>query len=443
MKRDTFAWGAATSAFQIEGATSEDGRKKSVWDVFCEREGRIKNGENADVACDHYHRYREDVRLVRDLGANSYRFSVSWPRVLPDGRGKVNAKGLDFYDRLTDELLANGVTPWLTLFHWDLPQELQKRGGMENPDFADWFAEYARVVTQRLGDRVKHYMTFNEPQSYLQHGCVSGLFAPGLQLGESEAFEAAHHLLQAHGRATDVIRDGSSGAAVGTAPCGDIYIPAREDGGLYAAVREMTFENPALDSFGWFTDAAVLGEYPRRLTEKFPFLGEWMARDRAVIARPLDFSGVNVYFGRTVDYDAAGNLAVLPNARVLNMSEWPLDERCIYYIARYFHDRYRLPVVVTENGVTANDEPSLDGKVHDATRVNFLERQIAALRRAAADGADVAGYFAWSLLDNFEWRQGYYPRFGMVYVDFGTQKRIPKDSYYRYREIIREKGGKL
>jgi beta-glucosidase len=424
-----FVWGVSTSSFQIEGATQDDGRGPSIWDTFGHA-GRVARRETGDVACDHYHRYPEDIALMRELGVSAYRFSVAWPRILPNGRGAVNEKGLAFYDRLIDALLAAGIEPWLCLYHWDLPQALDDHGGWTARDCAGWFSDYAAVVARRYGDRVKRFATFNEPS-------VFTLFGYGLGGGAPEALSpvnlrlATHHVNLAHGAAVDVLRTLVSGVSVGAVynvqPC----LPETPaDAG--AAELLGAFWNAA------FPDPQCLGHYPQRLAEEMESYAQ--PGDLARICRPLDWFGLNHYspvYGRAVPDSRLGfTQGGAPDGGPRTQIGWPIVPDAFRDTIELVSARYRLPVYVLENGYGGHDAPDADGKVDDPARIAFLDAYTAAMRQAIADGADVRGYFVWSLLDNFEWASGYDARFGLVYVDYPTQKRIRKASFRWYADLI-------
>jgi beta-glucosidase len=444
-----FLWGAATAAYQVEGAWDKDGKGPSVWDTFVRKEGAVWHGHTGDVACDHYHRYRDDVAVMKEIGLRAYRFSVSWPRVLPEGAGATNPRGLDFYDRLIDELLAAGIEPWVTCFHWDFPQALYRRGGWLNRDSAQWFADYAGLLSTRFSDRVTHWMTQNEPQVFIGMGHLSGQFAPGDKLAFPEYLLAIHNALLAHGRAVQALRaNAKKPLIVGFAPASDSYMPASDSPADVEAARRATFRVPR-DFWhnAWWIDPAILGRYPEeglklygRDVPSFP------ASDLEVMRQPLDFLGLNVYNGRTVRSAASPEgWEVVPEVvgAPLTGNDWSVTPSALYWAPRFFHERYRLPITITENGTSVRDWVSLDGRVKDAPRIDFTTRYLRELRRAIADGTPVAGYFHWSLLDNFEWAQGYKDRFGMVFVDYSTQKRTLKDSALWYREVIASNGASL
>ncbi|HVU51442.1 MAG TPA: GH1 family beta-glucosidase [Polyangia bacterium] len=444
-----FVWGAATAAYQIEGAAAEDGKGPSIWDVFCKKPGAIWNGQSGDVACDHYHRYKEDVALARSLGLRAYRFSVSWPRVLPAGTGGVNPKGLDFYDRLVDELLAARIDPWLTLYHWDLPLALYQRGGWLDRDVAGWFADYAAIVVRRLGDRVRHFMPLNEPQVFLGAGLVQGRHAPGDKLTFAELLRATHHALLAHGRAVQAIRAAAGGKVeVGCAQASYNSVPATPAAEDLAAARAR-FLATADESYkqnAWWLDAMVLGRYPEDGLARYgPSLPEVRAGDLETIRQPLDFLGVNLYQADAVRRGKDGRPEVVPwpAGTPLTSMEWAVTPAIMRLVPTWLHERYALPIVVAENGVSLPDWVAADGQVHDPQRIDFARAYLGELRAAVAGGVPVRGYFHWSLLDNFEWAHGYKQRFGLVHVDFATQKRTLKDSARWYRGVVASNGARL
>lgn len=439
-----FVWGAATASYQIEGAVHEDGRGVSTWDTFAHTPGRIKHADTGDIACDHYHRYREDVALMRELGLSGYRFSIAWPRVQPDGRGAVNAAGLGFYDRLVDELLAAGVQPWATLFHWDLPQPLEDAGGWMSRDTAHRFQEYAFMVGEKLSDRVTGFMTLNETYILFLLGYALGLHAPGKALG-LKAFPAAHHQMLGHGLAVRALREAGA-RSVGIA---NNYAPAwpasdrAED--LQAADLMDAMHNHL------FTDPLLRGEYPALaldyLSNTAPeLLSVIQPGDLAIMAAPLDFLGVNYY---QPDYVKANpqapfgiETALLPD-REYTAFGWPVVPEGLTQTLTGLKARYGEtcpPLIVTENGCSVKDTVGADGRVRDDARIRYYESHIEAVRDAIQQGAEVRGYFAWSLMDNFEWAEGYSQRFGLVHVDFETQKRTLKDSYHWFQEFLRGRG---
>jgi beta-glucosidase len=429
-----FTWGVATSAYQIEGAVLEDGRAPSIWDTFTRVPGAISSGDTGDVACDHYHRYEEDLDLMKWLGVNAYRLSISWPRVIPKGVGAVNQKGIDFYDRLIDGALERGIEPWPTLYHWDLPQALQDRGGWTARESADWFSEYAHQMVDRFADRVKNWMTINEPFCSAWLGHLTGIMAPGVKdLGK--AISASHHLLLGHGRALRAIKEVNKSVKVGIVLNFTPAIPAtdsKKDQG--AAQLADGFDNR------WFADPVFKASYPKDIVDAFgidvPIIGD----DLSVISTPVDFLGMNFYFRQTVAFDEKAvplkYRQIMPDVERTFMG-WEVHAPTLTELLMRFSTEYKpKEIFVTENG-SAWDDRLVDGKIEDKERISYLERHLDALFAAKAKGAPINGYFAWSLLDNFEWAYGYGKRFGLIYVDYLTQKRIPKSSAYYYRDRIK------
>jgi len=443
-----FVWGVASAAYQVEGAHAADGKGPSIWDVFCRRPGAIFDGHTGEVACDHYHRWQEDVRLMHALGINAYRLSLSWPRILPDGVGTTNEAGLAFYDRLIDALLAAGITPWVTLYHWDFPLGLQQRGGWANPDSPRWLADYAALCARRFGDRVRYWMPVNEPQCIVQLGLVNGSHAPGYRLPLADAVQCGHHLnigtllagkaLRAHARLP---------AQVGCAMAAQGVIPQTESPADVAAARAATWgvSSEYLWNNAWWTDPLFLGSYPE---EGRRALGDPRrhADEAEAFATRFDFCGLNLYSARVVCAGPDGKPQEVPRAPGYvrtAQGDWHVTPSVLRWAPRFFHERYRVPVVITENGHQNLDHVHLDGKVHDSQRIDYLHRHLRELGRAVDDGADVRGYFQWTLMDNFEWALGYNVRVGLVHVDFQTLKRTPKDSFAWYRDVVRSNGSNL
>lgn len=446
---DDFTWGVAAASYQVEGGAYEDGKGLSVWDMMCRQPGKVKDATTGDVACDHYHRYEEDARLMGEIGVRAYRLSICWPRVIPDGVGPVNEKGLAFYDRLVDALLENNVQPWVTLFHWDYPYALFCRGGWLNRDSADWFAEYTGRIVEKLSDRVSHWMTQNEPQCYIGLGHQVGIHAPGLKLGIAEVLRAAHHSLLAHGKAVQVIRGfAETKPVIGAAPVGVTKMPATDKPEDIKAARNLMFSVREMNVWSntWFADPMILGKYPDDGLELFKdILPEIRDRDMETICQPVDFYGVNVYSGERVRAtDDGGSEVVKPaDGAPLTHMDWVVDEGCLYWGPRFLYERYKLPIVVTENGMANLDWVHTDGKVHDGPRIDYLKRHIGAFGKAIDDGVPGKGYFLWSIMDNFEWAEGFTKRFGIVHIDYPTQKRTPKDSAEFYSKVIETNGGFL
>jgi beta-glucosidase len=446
---DEFVWGAATASYQVEGAAREDGRGPSVWDAFCRRPGAVFEGHSGDVACDHYHRWKEDIGIMQQMGLQGYRFSIAWPRIQPDGTGKPNAKGLDFYEKLVDALMTANVAPYATLFHWDLPYELHCRGGWLNREIADWFAEYTRIVVERLGDRVKHWMTLNEPAVFAVVGYRDGRHAPGEKYDIPEMLRLIHVILLSHGRSAQAIRAAAkSESQVGLAHAGGVRIPASSDPSDIAAAGRAMFSITSKDLWAntWWLDPVMLGAYPEDGLKVFePHLPTFPAGDMKVIQQKMDFIGCNIYHGQVVKAGASGEpeRVALPPGRPMTAIKWPVTPEALYWGPRFFQERYGLPIYITENGLSNSDWVGLDGKVHDPQRIDYTRRHLIELARAIQDGVDVRGYFHWSLLDNFEWAEGYKERFGLVYVDYPTGKRILKDSAYWYGRTIASHGENL
>jgi beta-glucosidase len=452
-----FVWGAATSAYQIEGAVDADGRGACIWDTFARLPQRVHNGDTGDIAADHYHRWAQDVALMARLGLSAYRFSVAWPRIQPDGRGRVNRKGLDFYARLVDELRRNGITPVATLYHWDLPQALQDSGGWGRRDTAQRFAEYTALTAGALGDRIDRWITLNEPWCSAFLGHASGEHAPGYT-DPALALRAAHHLLLAHGLGVQALR-----AAVPVAQAAITLnlaqVRAADAGRATAdAVRRVDGLANRL-----FTEPILRGRYPRDVQADTGTLTDWSfvrADDLTVIASPIDLLGVNYYAPTLVaarpqaaDRAASSPLpppplspSPWPACEAVEFRDpglpttamgWPIDGTGLHDLLRRLHRDYPgVPLVVTENGAAFDDYVNPAGRIQDGGRVAYLRQHLTACRRAIADGVDVRGYFVWSLLDNFEWAYGYSRRFGIVYVDYPTGSRIPKDSAHWYRDVI-------
>lgn len=424
-----FTFGVATSSYQIEGAAQEDGRGPSIWDTFCAEAGRIADGSDGAVACDHYHRWEADLDLIASLGVDAYRFSVAWPRVQPTGSGPVNAAGLDFYERLTDGLLARGVQPHVTLYHWDLPQPLQDAGGWANRDTAHLFAEYGAAVAERLGDRVRSYATLNEPWCSSILSYEIGHHAPGLK-DRQLALAAAHGLLLGHALALPEVRRHAPGADAGIVLNLGPQVSTSDRPEDVAAAR---VADGRLNR--WFLDPLLRGEYPQDEWEACgPDVPEVQEGDLRLIAQPLDFLGVNYYSRGVVGASGGG---VPAGAPVTDMGWEIYPPGLTELLTRLRADYPNLPpVVITENGAAFADERT-GGHVHDPQRVTYLQTHLTALKDALDAGVDVRGYFAWSLMDNFEWAYGYEKRFGLVYVDYATQERVLKDSARWYRQFLR------
>jgi beta-glucosidase len=437
---DGFAWGAAAASAQIEGAAREDGKGESIWDRFAATPGRVKNGDTLDVACDHYHRYAADAALMRELGISHYRLSVAWPRVFPQGAGALNPEGLDFYDRLVDALLAHGVTPWVTLFHWDLPQALEDKGGWLVRSTADAFVPYAEAVVKRLGDRVTRWFTLNEMPCFIGNGYGNGSFAPGLQVGAKRLNQAYHHALLAHGHGVAAVRaHGKRGSRVGLVHnhLPPPQIPVTETAADLAAARVL-YER---------TNAQLMGPvFQGRYPDSFLAAAGADAPDVAPgdlewIAQRTDYLGLNIYAGDFVRAGKDGEPEVIPFPPGYPRGDMPwlyFTPQSLYWGIRHAAEVFGVPTfLITENGAACRDAISADGEILDLDRREYVQSYLIALHRAIAEGIDVRGYFVWSLLDNFEWAEGYAKRFGIVHVDYPTQRRTPKLSARWYAEVIR------
>ncbi|GAA4120156.1 GH1 family beta-glucosidase [Knoellia locipacati] len=439
---DGFLWGAATASFQIEGSTTADGRSPSIWDTFCEIEGKVVNKDTGDPACDHYRRMPQDVVLMKELGLDAYRFSVAWPRVIPTGTGAVNPAGIDFYSRLVDDLLEHDIRPFVTLYHWDLPQVLDDRGGWLNRDIKDWFAEYTQTVVSHLGDRVTHWTTLNEPWCSSLLSYSLGHHAPG-HTDPVEGLVSAHHLMLAHGTAVPAIRENCPGAEVSiTLNPTQVYGP---DDATEADADAVRRADNALN--GIFFGPLFHGAYPQSLLDDTAHLTDHSYihdGDLEVISAPLDNLGVNNYFPTRVKH-TEGAVHPLPGGEGVEETDphppltdmgWEISPQGHHDILMRSAQECGLPVYITENGSAWPDEVSEDGAVHDPDRTAYLHGHLDAVKQAIDDGADIRGYFAWSLMDNFEWAFGYSKRFGIVHVDYDTQKRTVKDSGHEYARII-------
>ncbi|WP_430908488.1 GH1 family beta-glucosidase [Maribacter sp. 2-571] len=452
-----FIWGSATSSYQIEGAATTDGRAWSIWDAHAHTPGRTHNNEHADVGCDHYHRYREDVALMADMGVKAYRFSISWSRIQPDGRGEINAKGIAFYNNLIDELIANGITPWATLYHWDLPLALQtEKDGWLNPEIADFFARYASICFEHFGDRVTHWITLNEPWVVAILGYGEGVFAPG-RTSKNEPYLVAHQLLRAHAKAVQCYRQKfqkTQGGTIGITNNCDWREPlttSRAD--KDAAERSLEF------FLGWFADPIYLGDYPQTMKDRVgDRLPRFSKEDKALLKDSSDFFGLNHYttlYASDVDpngevqNEVYGNggifedqyvqLTADPKWKMTSMN-WGIVPWGCRKLLEWIRNRYgNPPIYITENGCALDDRIE-DGEIRDPLRQEFLEGYLTACHEAIANGVDLRAYFVWSFMDNFEWALGYSKRFGMHYVDYETLERTPKNSAIWYREVTQNNG---
>jgi beta-glucosidase len=430
-----FIWGVSTSSYQIEGAAKEGGRGPSIWDTFSRIPGAVANADNGDIACDHYHRYNEDLDLMKWLGVGAYHFSIAWPRVIPTGSGPLNKVGMDFYDRLIDGALERGITPWPTLYHWDLPQALQDKGGWNNRECAHWFAEYSYLMAEAFSDRVKNWVTINEPFCSAWLGHLYGVMAPGIKDLQT-GINASHHLLLGHGLAVRAIREAASDVKVGITLN---FTPAITIGDSEEDQRAVQLA----DGFDnrWFGDPVFKASYPQDLVSAFNREVPIHAGDMQIISTPVDFLGLNYYFRQTVAYDPSAQplpykQVTAPNVERTGMG-WEVHAQTFTeLLTRINKDYAPKEIFITENG-SAWDDEVVNGKVDDPNRVRYLERHIDAMFDAKKQGVPISGYFAWSLMDNYEWAYGYAKRFGLIYVDYPTQQRIPKTSAYYYRERIK------
>ena len=429
-----FLWGAATAAYQIEGSASEGGRTPSIWDTFAKIPGNIHNGDTGEIACDHYHRYEEDLDIMQWMGLSAYRFSISWTGVIPNGIGEVNEEGINFYNSIIDGLLSRGITPFITLYHWDLPQILQDRGGWNNRDSAEWFAEYAAVCARYFGDRVKHWITINEPHCAAWFGNFRGWHAPGITDLQTSV-NVAHHLLLAHGRATQEIRAIIDGAKIGIAPGLTPVYPLTTSQDDLAAAKFM-------DGYDirWFLDPVYGRGYPSEVIERFGLTPPVLDGDLATISTPTDFLGVNFYLRQTVKANQESSFFRIegvdtPGTPTTGMG-WEINPEALTDLLIRIHADYSpKEIFITENG-SAWDDENIDGEIEDFQRISYLESHLQAMEAARATGVPIHGYFAWSLLDNFEWTFGFSKRFGLIYVDYQTLARIPKASAKWYRKHI-------
>lgn len=433
---ENFLWGAASAAHQVEGAYLEDGKAAGIWDALTE--GKIKHCDNARIACDHYHRFREDVALMKEIGLKSYRFSVSWPRVIP-APGKVNEKGLAFYVSLVEELKKAGIEPLCTLFHWNLPMWMYEKGGWENEEIADYFAEYAKVVVDALSGQVRYWMTINEPQCFIGCGYQKASHPPYLQEVNRLPF-ISRNVMLAHGRAVSVIRQRAKLAPlVGYAPTGPVFTPSGDGEEQIEEARQRSYpENCGAFSNNWWSDPIVLGEVPK------PLLGAITEEDLKIIHQPLDFYAFNVYNSDNYQETDGG----IHNTRIYSGQPrtamgWPVTPEVMYWAIRFHYERYRLPILVSENGMACYDFVTEDGRVHDPGRIDYVHRHLKFMNKAIMEGIPVLGYQYWSIMDNFEWNEGFDKRFGLIFVDYTTGDRILKDSAMDYAGIIRENGEPL
>lgn len=451
MFREDFVWGVASSAMQIEGTDINDGRGKNIWNVF-EEQGKIYEGQNADISCDHMHHYKDDFALMRNLGVKAYRFSLSWARILPQGTGKVNQAAIDLYRDMIQEMIKNDIVPYITLYHWEFPQALQERGGWLNEDVIEWFGEYAKVVAENFSDLSEYFITLNEPQCFVGLGHLSGIHAPGLKLSVKETFQIAHNALRAHGQGVINLRKyAKQPIKVGFAPtCGVAYPASDKKEDIEAAKKVyFGFYNP-MDNWtwnvAWFSDPVFLGKYPEEGMKKFAqYLPTITDAHMKLISEPIDFMGQNIYNGYLVKEGVDGEPEFVKRTPGFpkTAANWPVTPECLYWGLKFIYERYQMPIYITENGMSCHDHVSPDGRVHDSNRIDFLDAYLGQVQKAVEEGVDLRGYFLWTFLDNFEWDKGYNERFGLVHVDFTTQKRIAKDSAYWYQKIMKSNGKEL
>lgn len=438
---DNFIWGAATAAYQIEGAYNEDGKGESIWDRFCRTPGKVQDGDRGDVACDHYHRYRDDIKLMKSISLNAYRFSIAWSRIFPQGKGQVNQGGLDFYERVVDELLDNGIEPFVTLYHWDLPQALQRKGGWANRDTVGYFEDYAEEVSRKLGDRVHFWITHNEPWVVSFLGHHSGVHAPGIK-NLSTSLKVSHHLLLSHGKTVAILRDNGDektqvGIALNLSP---VYPVSESEEDKKAAKRFDGYLNR------WFLEPIYKGSYPEDMLalygDKAP---EIQAQDLGRISTKIDFMGVNYYSRTVVKADEKESFLDLSRVKPTDAEYTEMNKEIyppgIYEILKRIHNDYNEPVMyITENGASFPDKIDENGQISDESRIGYLKGHFLEAHRAIEDGVRLSGYFVWSLLDNFEWAYGYSQRFGLIYTEYPTQKRIIKASGWWYKRVIEKSG---
>ncbi len=441
---ETFQWGVACASYQYEGAWNEDGKGPNIWDDFCHETGKqnVFGGHTGDVACDSYHRFREDVALMKEHNIKVYRFSISWARVIPDGAGEVNEKGLQFYDDLVNELLANGIEPWITLYHWDLPSTLQDKGGWLNRDIIPVFGRYARIIAQRFKGRVRYFMTINEPQCVAQLGYLTGTHAPGWKLSEEKVAQVYHVLCLAHSEAQRQIKAVcGEEAKVGVVPCGALAYPEKDTPQGREAAYQASFNLNVGWTFNIYLDSLILHRYDDSVSGGFKKFAQSIdPKDWDLMEEP-DFLGLNIYQGFMVN--EKGEEVPREPGFPVTACKWGVTPEVMHYGPQHIYRRYGLPMYITENGLSCNDKVYLDGKVHDLDRIDFLNRYLLELAKGIEEGTPVLGYLQWSFLDNFEWAEGYNERFGLIYVDYTTCDRIPKDSARWYAKVIETNGDSL
>ncbi len=441
---ENFKWGVACASYQCEGAWNLDGKGPNIWDEFCHdlSHQNVFDRHSGDVACDSYHRFREDVALMKQHNVKVYRFSISWARVIPDGAGEINEKGLQFYDDLVEELLANGIEPWITLYHWDLPSALQDKGGWLNRDIVPIFGRYAKIIAQRFKGRVQYFMTINEPQCIAQLGYLTGTHAPGWKLSEEKVAQVYHVLCLAHSEAQRQIKAVcGEGVQVGVVPCGSLAYPEKDTPEGREAAYHASFNLNIGWTFNIFLDSLLLHRYDESVSGGFKKFAESIdPKDWDLMERP-DFLGLNIYQGFMVNEkgEAVQRYPGFP----VTACKWGITPEVMHYGPQHIYRRYGLPMYITENGLSCNDKVYLDGQVHDPDRIDFLNAYLLELSKGIQEGTPVKGYLQWSFLDNFEWAEGYNERFGIIYVDYNTCERIPKDSARWYAKVIETNGESL
>lgn len=430
---ENFLWGAASAAFQIEGAYDEDGKGAGIWDAMID--GKVAHGENGKIASDHYHHYKEDVAIMKKLGLKSYRFSVSWPRVIPE-EGKINLKGIEFYKSLVEELVSAGIEPICTIFHWNLPMWIEQKGGLMCEKFPEYFSDYTRVLVEALSDKVKYWITINEPQMFVGFGYGLGIVPPFAKLSGSQIGLVARNVMLAHGKAVKIIRKyGKQHVLVGMAPTGGCRTPENKNSNAIEQARNETYpEDCGVLDNNWWSDPIVLGIVPKTLKNCIS------EEDLKEINQPLDFYAFNIYNSNNYSEIPGKINPLVKPGQPRTACEWPITPECMYWACKFHFERYKLPLLVSENGMANYDFEMLDGKVHDPQRIDFIYRYLNFLKKAVEEGIPVIGYQYWSIMDNFEWMSGYDKRFGLVYIDYADQKRIIKDSGYEYARIIASNG---
>ncbi|MBE5944553.1 MAG: beta-glucosidase [Lachnospiraceae bacterium] len=438
-----FIWGGASAAYQVEGAYNEDGKGMNIWDVYSRVPGHVKYTETGDVACDHYHRYKEDIALFKEIGLKYYRFSISWTRVMPDGIGKINEKGIQFYSNLIDELLKAGIEPMVTIHHWDYPYELYKKGGWMNDESPKWFEEYTKVLVDAFSDRVKYWITINEPQCIIGCGYWGGHHAPFQKYSNRELILMSHNLLLAHGRAVKCLREHAKiNPIVSFAPTGPSFVPEDNKPETIEEARRktMNMSHGLYFSNTWWSDPVYLGKYP---DEAYEIFGEDMItpskEDMELISQPLDYYATNIYYSEKSRPQYTYETNAYQGAPRTTMN-WRVTEEVMYWSPKFLYERYGLPILISENGIASMDWVDRHGKVCDPNREDYIARYVSHLMKAADEGIPIMGYLYWSVMDNYEWSEGYDKRFGLIYVDYLTQKRTIKESGYWYKKLIESNG---